>query len=329
MPLNAYEKQDLNYLARAITGSPDVARPLSLPRSQTFKETEDAFVEADKLTVTQDIAGVSEKYGKIKARQTKIDSALIRLADFNAAPKKGLASKTAPNAYQAYKDIRTVFNEIAKSSEVTSTKTGYGQNYYSALEKYKTELLSSINSLLDVYRDKFSPEAFNSSPKPAMLLDLKKALSKTEGISNLAEEQKKAIETIRDITPKLNKGGGLGLKKDSTEEGLAPYGLRNSGEGAKGKGYFGALPTKEGGVATEISSEFTYKGKNVEHPLIVPTLNKAELDHLLSGKEPTDAIYSKAQAFAKKRIDEGKSAFAEPTELRYSTPDQKGLASRK
>ena len=329
MPINAYEKQDLNYLARAITGSPDVARPLSLPRSQTFKETEDAFVEADKLTVTQDIAGVSEKYGKIKARQTKIDSALIRLADFNAAPKKGLASKTAPNAYQAYKDIRTVFNEIAKSSEVTSTKTGYGQNYYSALEKYKTELLSSINSLLDVYRDKFSPEAFNSSPKPAMLLDLKKALSKTEGISNLAEEQKKAIETIRDITPKLNKGGGLGLKKDSTEEGLAPYGLRNSGEGAKGKGYFGALPTKEGGVATEISSEFTYKGKNVEHPLIVPTLNKAELDHLLSGKEPTDAIYSKAQAFAKKRIDEGKSAFAEPTELRYSTPDQKGLASRK
>jgi len=329
MPINAYEKQDLNYLARAITGSPDVARPLSLPRSQTFKETEDAFVEADKLTVTQDIAGVSEKYGKIKARQTKIDSALTRLADFNAAPKKGLASKTAPNAYQAYKDIRTVFNEIAKSSEVTSTKTGYGQNYYSALEKYKTELLSSINSLLDVYRDKFSPEAFNSSPKPAMLLDLKKALSKTEGISNLAEEQKKAIETIRDITPKLNKGGGLGLKRDSTEEGLAPYGLRNSGEGAKGKGYFGALPNKQGGVSTEISSEFTYKGKNVEHPLIVPTLNKAELDHLLSGKEPTDAIYSKAQAFAKKRIDAGMDTFAEPTELRYPTPDQKGLASRK
>jgi hypothetical protein len=327
MPINAYEKQDLNYLARAITGSPDVARPLSLPRSQTFKETEDAFVEADKLTVTQDIAGVSEKYGKIEARQKKIDSALIRLADFNAAPQKGLASKTAPNAYQAYKDIRTVFNEIAKSSEVTSTKTGYGQNYYSALEKYKTELLSSINRLLDVYQDKLSPEAFNSSPKPTMLLDLKKALSKTEGVTNSADTQKKAIETIRDITPKLNKGGGLGLKRDSAEEGLAPF--RHGGEGAKGKGYFGALPTTDGRVSTEISSGFEYKGKNVEHPLIVPTLNKAELDHLLSGKEPTEAIYSKAQAFAKKRIDEGKSTFAEPTELRYPVPDQKGLASRK
>lgn len=329
MPLDAYDDRDLNYLARTITGSPNVARPLSLPRSQLFKETEDAFVEADKLKVTQDIAGVSEKYGKISARETKINDALARLNDFNYSSTKGLASKTAPNAYQAYKDIRTVFNEIAKSSEVTSTKTGYGQNYYSALEKYQSELNSSINKLLNIYKDEMSQEAFNTSPKPAMLLELKKALQKTDPILYSAEEQKKAIETIRDITPKLNKGGGLGLKKDSTEEGLAPYGLRNSGEGAKGKGYLGALPTKEGGVATEISSEFEYKGKNVEHPLIVPTLNKAEIDHLLSGKEPTDAIYSKAQAFAKKRIDEGKSTFAEPTEIRYPMPEQKGLASRK
>jgi len=347
MPLDAYEKKDLNYLARTINGSPNVARPLSLPRSAIFKETEDAFVEADKLKITQDLAGVTEKYGKIAAKDKAISEALARINDFNSMPdaNKKLGSfvdkrkteegktiytqKTPINASQAYKDIRTVFNEIAKSSEVTSTKTGYGQNYYTALEKYKTELLSGINNLLDVYKDKLSPEAFKSSPKPTMLLELKKALSKTDTITNSAEEQKKGIETIRDITPKLNKGGGLGLKRDSTEEGLAPYGLRNSGEGAKGKGYFGALPNKEGGVSTEISSEFTYKGKNVEHPLIVPTLNKAELDHLLSGKEPTEAIYSKAQAFAKKRIDEGKSAFAEPTEMRYPTPDKKGLASRK
>lgn len=80
MPLTAYDNQDLNYLARAITGSPDVARPLSLPRSQTFKETEDAFVEADKLKVTQDVADISEKFGKISARETKINDALIRLA---------------------------------------------------------------------------------------------------------------------------------------------------------------------------------------------------------------------------------------------------------
>jgi len=327
MPLDAYNKQDINYLARAITGSPDVARPLSLPRSQLFKETEDAFVEADKLTVTQDVAGVSEKYGKISARETKINDALTRLNDFNYSPNKGLASKTAPNAYQAYKDIRTVFNELAKASEVTSTKTGYGQNYYSALENHREALTTSIDKLLNVYVNKMSDEAFNASPKPAMLLDLKKALIRTENITYSAAEQKKAIETIRDITPKLNKGGALGLKRNNAEEGLAPF--RHGGEGAKGKGYFGALPTTDGRVSTEISSGFEYKGKNVEHPLIVPTLNKAELDHLLSGKEPTEAIYSKAQAFAKKRIDEGKNPFAAPTELRYPVPDQKGLASRK
>jgi len=343
MPLNAYDNKDLNYLARAITGSPDVARPLSLPRSQIFKETEDAFVEADKLTVTQDVAGVSEKYGKISARETKINDALTRLNDFNYSTNKKLGSfvdkrkteegktiytqKTPINASQAYKDIRTVFNEIAKSSEVTSTKTGYGQNYYSALEKYKEELSLSISKLLAVYRDKMSLAAFNTSPKPAMLLELKKSLGNIDAVSNSADTQKKAVETIRDITPKLNKGGALGLKRNNAEEGLAPF--RHGGEGAKGKGYFGALPTTDGRVSTEISSGFEYKGKNVEHPLIVPTLNKAELDHLLSGKEPTEAIYSKAQAFAKKRIDAGKNPFAEPTELRYPVPDQKGLASRK
>jgi len=207
MPLAAYDKQDLNYLARTITGSPNVARPLSLPRSQLFRETEDAFVEADKLTVTQDVADVSEKYGKISARETKINDALTRLNDFNYSSNKGLASKTAPNAYQAYKDIRTVFNEIAKSSEVTSTKTGYGQNYYSALENNKEALTTSIDKLLDVYLNKMSDEAFRASPKPAMLMELRKALFRTENIIYSAAEQKKAIETIREITPKLNKGG--------------------------------------------------------------------------------------------------------------------------
>jgi hypothetical protein len=348
MPLDAYDKQDLNYLARTITGSPSVARPLSLPRSAIFKETEDAFVEADKLKITQNLTGVTEKYGKIAERDKTISEAMLRLEKFSwglpklASPvdktvgkdKKIIYTQREPrNAYQAYKDIRTVFNQLTKSGEVTSTKTGYGQNYITGLQKYAPELISSIDKLMEVYNARLNPKAIAASPKPLLLEQMRNSLEKLlpQGDEKIVpiERQTEAVETIREITPKLNKGGGLGLKKDSTEEGLAPYGLRNSGEGAKGKGYFGALPNKEGGVSTEISSEFEYKGKNVEHPLIVPTLNKAEIDHLLSGKEPTDAIYSKAQAFAKKRIDEGKSAFAEPTEMRYPTPNQKGLASRK
>jgi hypothetical protein len=321
---------------------------LSLPRSAIFKETEDAFVEADKLKITQDLAGVTEKYGKIAEKDKAISEAMLRLQKFSwglprlASPvdktvgkdKKIIYTQREPrNAYQAYKDIRTVFNQLTKSGEVTSTKTGYGQNYITGLQKYAPELMSSIDKLMEVYNARLNPKAIAASPKPLLLEQMRNSLEKLlpQGDEKIVpiERQTEAVETIRDITPKLNKGGGLGLKRDSTEEGLAPYGLRNSGEGAKGKGYFGALPNKEGGVSTEISSEFTYKGKNVEHPLIVPTLNKAELNHLLAGKEATDAIYSKAQAFAKKRIDEGKSVFAEPTEMRYPTPDQKGLASRK
>jgi len=52
-----------------------------------------------------------------------------------------------------------------------------------------------------------SDEAFRASPKPAMLMELRKALFRTENIIYSAAEQKKAIETIREITPKLNKGG--------------------------------------------------------------------------------------------------------------------------
>ena len=330
MPLDSYEKKDLNYIARTITGSPTVARPLSLPRSQTFKETEDAFVEADKLKITQNLESVKEKYGMIAKRTEAIDDAFNKLEVYDAA---AISTKQDPLAsYEAYRNIRTLFKELRKQSDVTSTKTGYGQNYLVALEKFGPALINVINDVQFAFKNQ---KAMKGSDKPSLLASFKEQLeiltkrqiNPITGDFDMAtvKEKTKAMNKIQQLTPKLNKGGGLGLKKDSTEEGLAPYGLRHSGEGAKGKGYLGALPTKEGGVATEISSEFEYKGKNVEHPLLVPTLNKAEIDHLLAGKEPTDAIYSKAQAFAKKRIDEGKGTFAEPTEMRYPA----GLASRR
>ena len=113
---------------------------------------------------------------------------------------------------------------------------------------------------------------------------------------------------------------GTGLKQLNGDEGLAPYGLRHSGEGVKGKGYFGELPTKSGRTATEISSE----NDDGEYPLIVPTLTKKELDHLLSDAKPTDEIYDKAESWARDRKKNGKSPFASPTELRVPIPNKKG-----
>lgn len=102
--------------------------------------------------------------------------------------------------------------------------------------------------------------------------------------------------------------------------GFDPYGIRHSGEGVKGKGYFGILPHSSGSYATELSSESDINGKNVEYPLIVPTLSKEEINHLLNDKEPTDEIYRKAEEYARQRLQQGLNPFASPTELRYPIP---------
>ena len=79
----------------------------------------------------------------------------------------------------------------------------------------------------------------------------------------------------------------------STQQGLDPFGLRHSGEGVKGKGYFGKLPNVDGGYSTEISRE----KDGFEYPLIVPTLTRKELGSLLRGEEPTEKIEEKAWHF--------------------------------
>jgi hypothetical protein len=115
----------------------------------------------------------------------------------------------------------------------------------------------------------------------------------------------------------------------SRQPGLAPYGMRYLEEGQgltdatpKGKGYFGEVPMNQGGAMTELSSAYDQNGKLVSHPLIVPTLNKQEVDLLKMGLEPTPEIYKKAQDYAQQRIGAGQSPFATPQELRYPVPTE-------
>lgn len=102
--------------------------------------------------------------------------------------------------------------------------------------------------------------------------------------------------------------------------GLAPMGIRHSGQGVKGRGYFGLLPHSGGSVSSELSSEFDYNGAPVEHPLLVPSLDANELKHLLSGAEPTPEIYQKAQDHAIMRMKAGKNPFAGPGDLQIPAP---------
>jgi hypothetical protein len=128
-------------------------------------------------------------------------------------------------------------------------------------------------------------------------------------------------DMIRNAVEKANSrnyaSGGASLKNIESEEGLAPYGLRHSGEGAKGKGYFGVMPGKRG-MVTELSTEAEGVG---EHPLIVPTLTREELEYLLAGGDPTEPIYQKAYKHAQGRKSKGKGAFADPSELRHPEPE--------
>jgi hypothetical protein len=113
--------------------------------------------------------------------------------------------------------------------------------------------------------------------------------------------------------------GILGLSADYGGLGLAPYGLRHSGLAAKGKGFFGPVPSN-GGVSTEISSEAMLNGKPVEFPLMVPSLSAPQLLGLLQGQQPPDDVYKKAIEHALMRMNLGLSPFAQPNEFRYPLP---------
>lgn len=78
-------------------------------------------------------------------------------------------------------------------------------------------------------------------------------------------------------------------------EMLRPDGTR------KGAGYFGPISRPDGKVSTELSYSDPERGQRNLAPLLVPGLNRQQIDHLLSGGEPTDEIYNIANRHAASR----------------------------
>ena len=99
----------------------------------------------------------------------------------------------------------------------------------------------------------------------------------------------------------------------TTTDAGAGYGSRADGT-QKGRGFLGELKRPDGGVSTEISVGVNIGGKETEIPTLVPTLTRSEIDYLLSGGRPTDAIVDKAVKHAKERMAMGKSPFASESE---------------
>jgi len=89
---------------------------------------------------------------------------------------------------------------------------------------------------------------------------------------------------------------------------------RRSDGTKKSTGFLGEYHKKDGSVSTELSIGVKIDGKETEIPSLVPTLTKAEIAHMVSGKKPTKGIVKKAVAHAKKRISQGKSPFYQEDE---------------
>ena len=121
----------------------------------------------------------------------------------------------------------------------------------------------------------------------------------------------------------------LGLFSDmlpSRGLGIAPYGARYSETvkdpfSPKRHGYFGAIQSAEGLPITELSSAFELNGHVIRHPLVVPTLTAEEISLLQSGKEPTQSIYDKAQAWAIQRLNKGENPFTTTQDVRFPLPE--------
>lgn len=124
-----------------------------------------------------------------------------------------------------------------------------------------------------------------------------------------------------------NRAFNVLINAESGGKQFKDYGFGTRPDGTlKGKGFLGELKRPDGTVSTEISVGYEINGKQIDIPLIVPGLNKKELNYLLKTdikskdffKNMPDGLEEKAIAHAKKRLSEGKSVFADAEPLTSS-----------
>ena len=113
-------------------------------------------------------------------------------------------------------------------------------------------------------------------------------------------------------------GGGSAAQGAQGEGGVnwtPGHDLRNDGKTLKGTGWLGVLRLPNGGVASEYTIGVNIDGKEIDIPTLVPTLTKEEQDLMVNDvipnhKDVPDSIVKKAVDFAKMRLANGRSVFA-------------------
>lgn len=100
---------------------------------------------------------------------------------------------------------------------------------------------------------------------------------------------------------------------------MSDYGNRADGT-KKGAGYFGELKRPDGSVSTELSIGVGFDDGEHEIPMLVPTLSRSEINHLLNGGDPTPEIVKKSVAHARSRMAAGRGVFADDDDKPVEPP---------
>ena len=128
-------------------------------------------------------------------------------------------------------------------------------------------------------------------------------------VDSVREAKDKGLSWSR-MTPDEREAAGMSRYLPMSS---SSYGKRDDGS-EKGRGFFGELKRPDGKVSTEISIGVNIGGKEMEIPALVPTLTQDEINTLLAGESPSQAIMDKAVSHAKERIAAGLSPFASDDE---------------
>lgn len=182
MPMKAYETANMNVIARTITGTPNLIRPLSLPRTVRFAETEDVIIEPEKLVrgakygeLPLNIGG--EKLKSLVERKTKVGPDFANeQKEITVGPKQILAAyeanrkdltniisdistkaddgnvgntkrKESVLAYRGYETVKNLMKTLREAATFTSIGGGMGQVYYSKLLSVAKQLTDNENNL--------------------------------------------------------------------------------------------------------------------------------------------------------------------------------------
>jgi len=252
MPMEQYRKSagngDMNTIARSITGSPTVARPLGIPRSLGLKETEDAFTESEKLAISRNMRETEKKIPLAEQQDKVKRMAMYKLQsikdDFLVPEtmkpiKEGGRGSEEVQSLNAYRTIRSIIrNEFRETGGAAALKAGETPIIKSS-QTTAGRLKMFAKNQSDIYMevDDFIPKVIASLEKVGnkdkaealrVLEDQFKVLRKynvgmdtpSSVLKDINREEIKAVDAIRDLV-----GGTYRDKETKKRIGLAKGGL--------------------------------------------------------------------------------------------------------